>query len=257
MTTRRLAALTSREAAVLGASSILCLPLGSTEQHGPHLPLDTDALLAEALTARIVERHGVRLDLWQLPTLPFGLSREHAWASGTISLSTQTMIALLRDLAREIVRGLPARNLAVINGHGGNRGILEALAQDLRADFGLNLCVLHTMPLAERGLPPGVPDIHGGRNETAMMLALAPERVRMDRLAALSAPPDAGRIRATILDPGVSWPWTTDDKALAVDGVIGDARAATAEFGAALVETVVTAVGEILQALAARQAVAK
>jgi creatinine amidohydrolase/Fe(II)-dependent formamide hydrolase-like protein len=252
MRTRVLAALTFQEASALGASSILGLPLGSTEQHGPHLPLDTDALLAEALTARIVERHGERLDLWQLPALPFGLSREHAWAPGTISLSTETMIAIMRDLAREIVRGLPARNLAVVNGHGGNRGILDVLALDLRADFGLNLCVLHTMPLAERGLQMAAPDIHGGKNETAMMLALAPERVRMDKLATLPPMPDAAAIRATILDPGVSWPWTSDDRSLGTDGVIGDARAATAEFGAALVETVVTAAGEILQALAQR-----
>ena len=109
------------------ANSVLCLPLGSTEQHGPHLPLNTDTLIAEALTARIVARWGDIYDLWQLPALPVGLSREHAWAPGTVSHSVAAMTSLLRGKADEIVRSLPARNLLIVNGHGGNRGILEAV----------------------------------------------------------------------------------------------------------------------------------
>ena len=89
-------------------------------------------------TRRIVERWGEAYDLWQLPALPIGLSREHDWAPGTLSLSVAGMTALLRDLAREIARSLPARNLLIVNGHGGNRGILEALGRELRGDFGLN-----------------------------------------------------------------------------------------------------------------------
>src|SRR5688500_17461582 len=104
-------------AGTLKATSILCMPLGSMEQHGPHLPLNTDTVLAEALTGRIVGRWGDAYDLWQLPPLPIGLSREHAWAPGTMSLTVATMTALLRDRAREIVRALPARNLLIVNGH--------------------------------------------------------------------------------------------------------------------------------------------
>ena len=81
------------------ANSVLCLPLGSTEQHGPHLPLNTDTLIAEALTARIVARWGDIHDLWQLPALPVGLSREHAWAPGTVSHSVAAMTSLLRGKA--------------------------------------------------------------------------------------------------------------------------------------------------------------
>src|SRR5215510_406663 len=82
----------------LRASSVLCLPLGAMEQHGPHLPLNTDTVLAEALTRAIVERWGEIHDLWQLPALPVGLSHEHGWAPGTLSLSVTAMTALLRDL---------------------------------------------------------------------------------------------------------------------------------------------------------------
>src|SRR5689334_23552582 len=125
---RTLAGLSYQEAGrVVRASSVLCLPMGSMEQHGPHLPLNTDTVLAEAFTARIVERWGKTYDLWQLPAIPIGLSREHAWAPGTLSLSVGGITAYLRDLAGEIARALKARNLLIINGHGGNRGILEAL----------------------------------------------------------------------------------------------------------------------------------
>jgi creatinine amidohydrolase/Fe(II)-dependent formamide hydrolase-like protein len=127
----------------LRASSIICMPIGSIEQHGPHLPLNTDAVLAEEFTRRIISRWGKAFDLWQLPSLMVSFAREHEWAPGTLSLSLQSMTMLIRDLGREIARSLPARNLVIINGHGGNRGILEALSQELRADFGLNVCVLH------------------------------------------------------------------------------------------------------------------
>src|SRR3954468_618988 len=101
---RRLIELTSAESArLIRETSILCLPLGAIEQHGPHLPLDTDVVVAEGLTRRIVERWGDEFDLWQLPTVPIGLSREHDWAPGTLSLSIQGFVTLLRDLARDLV----------------------------------------------------------------------------------------------------------------------------------------------------------
>src|SRR5476649_1373580 len=109
----------------LKQSSILCLPIGSIEQHGPHLPLNTDVVLAEEFTRRIIARWGAALDLWQLPTLSISLAREHEWAPGTLSLSVQGMTSLMRELGREIARAQPARNLAIINGNGGNRGILK------------------------------------------------------------------------------------------------------------------------------------
>jgi creatinine amidohydrolase len=84
----------------LRASSILCLPMGSMEQHGPHLPLNTDTVLAEVFTRRIVERWGETYDLWRLPSISVGLSREHDWAAGTLSLSVGGMTALLRSRPR-------------------------------------------------------------------------------------------------------------------------------------------------------------
>jgi creatinine amidohydrolase len=236
----------------LKKSSILCLPIGSIEQHGPHLPLNTDVVLAEEFTRRIIARWGEALDLWQLPTLSISLAREHEWAAGTMSLSIAGMTALMRDLGREIARALPARNLAVINGHGGNRGILEALAQDLRADFGLNVVVLHPAAWAENDVSPGIPEIHGGTHETSMMLAIAPHLVRRDQIAQLKNPPDREEVRKTILSHGVSWPWTTDDKRMADLGVIGSPQDASAEFGNRLLDHVAETAGSFLKQLSQR-----
>jgi creatinine amidohydrolase/Fe(II)-dependent formamide hydrolase-like protein len=179
-TNRVLGALTFHDAGAIKASSILCLPLGAIEQHGAHLPLNTDVVVAEGLAGRLLQKWGEEFDLWQLPTLSIGLSREHDWAAGTLSLSIHGFAAYMRDLAAAIVRALPARNLAIVNGHGGNRGILENLLHELRGDFGLNAVVLHPFDLA--GADPAVVDVHGARGETSVMLALAPQAVRRDRI---------------------------------------------------------------------------
>lgn len=237
----------------VSARAILCLGVGSIEQHGPHLPLNTDAVLAEELTRRIVARWGEALDLWQLPTISVSLAREHEWAAGTLSLSIEGLTTLVRDLGRSIARALPTRNLAIVNCHGGNRGILDALILDLRGDVGLNVCVLHPIIWAEtmEGVPT-LPDVHGGRIETSLMLAIAPSLVRTDRIAQLKAAPDVEAIRKTILDPAVSWAWTTDDKRIADNGVIGEARAATAEFGQRLFDHVAEKAGGALRRLLER-----
>ena len=227
-------------------TSILCLPLGAFEQHGPHLPLNTDLVIAEGLTARLLARWGEEFDLWQLPTLSIGLSREHDWAAGTLSLSIAGFCAYLRDLAASIVCSLPARNLAVVNGHGGNRGILENLLHELRGDFGLNACVLHPFDLAGADASDG--DVHGGKGETSVMLVLAPDLVRRDRICK-SAPPDPQALQSLIFDRGVTWPWRSDDTRLARHGIVGDAAGASAEFGAMLIERMVTAAGEAFMRL--------
>jgi creatinine amidohydrolase len=236
----------------LRATSILCLPVGSIEQHGPHLPLNTDAVLAEEFTRRIIVRWVETYDLWQLPTLTLSLAREHEWAPGTLSLSIQGLTTLVRDLGREIARGLPTRNVAIINGHGGNRGILEALAQDLRADFGLNICVLHPAVWAEMGNATAIPEIHGGKNETSMMLAIAPHLVRRD-LIPQKINLDGDAVRAVILDQAVTWPWTTNEKQIADTGTIGDPKNATAEFGHHLLEQVAKNAGNVFRKLLDRQ----
>jgi creatinine amidohydrolase/Fe(II)-dependent formamide hydrolase-like protein len=237
----------------LKETSILCLPIGAIEQHGAHLPLNTDVIVAEELTRRIVARLGNELDLWQLPTISISLSREHDWAPGTLSLSIQSFVTLLRDMARDIVRALPARNLAIVNGHGGNRGVLDNLIHELHGDFALNACVIHPFDLSKADTHATSPDVHGGKSETSVMLALAPHRVRLDKIEPPGAPPAVDAISALIFDRGVSFPWRTDDPRLTSSGVIGEAHAASPELGQAIVDSVVEESRGVLRRLLENQ----
>jgi creatinine amidohydrolase/Fe(II)-dependent formamide hydrolase-like protein len=236
-------------ATVVRPSAVLCLPMGSIEQHGPHLPLNTDCVMAGALTERIVARWGEEHDLWQLPALPVGLSREHAWAPGTLSLTVTGMTAYLRDLGSEIVRALPARNLLIVNGHGGNRGILEAVTHELRGDFGLNIATLHLGAMMSPMTGAGVPEIHAGKDETSVMLALAPDLVRREVLATLQPSPGGGAVSALVLDPAASYPWSSDDPRLSASGIMGDARGASAAHGETIVARVLEGAGIVIRRL--------
>ena len=232
----------------LAASSVLCLPMGSIEQHGPHLPLNTDCVIAEALTRRIVARWGDEHDLWQLPVVPVGLSREHAWAPGTLSLTVSGMTAYLRDLGFELVRALPARNLLIVNGHGGNRGILEAVTREM-GDVGLNIATLHLGAMMSPDTAADVPEIHAGKDETSIMLVLAPELVRREALAALNPAPGGGTTQALVFDPAASYPWSSDDPRLSASGIMGDPRGASAAHGEILIARVVEGAGAVMRRL--------
>ncbi|GAA3046182.1 creatininase family protein [Streptomyces glomeratus] len=234
---RAFAALTApRVAAELGERSVLCLPLGSVEQHGPHLPLDTDTVIAEQFAHRLATYVAGRHDLWVGPAVPYGLSPEHARTPGTITLDLHLYATLIITLVTEYIRSTRVQSLLLINGHGGNRGVLEAVVNQLRHSHGVTTCVLHPAALAAGRVPidSELPEVHAGVLETALMLALDPDRVRLDLLPSETVP-DPGQRQAVgrlVLDRGVTWPWTSDDPALSTGGVIGgDPRKATPELG--------------------------
>ncbi len=252
---RELGELTAQDiSTALAKSSVLCLPLGAIEQHGPHLPLNTDLVIAENIVRLMAERLGDEFDLWELPAIPVGLSREHAWAPGTLSLNVQSFAALLRDLVSDLARSLPARNLIIVNGHGGNRGILDALIYEMQAEFGFNVCVIHPLVLSGMEEQCAFPDIHGGKIETSLMLVFAPDLVRRDKIASLTTPPNPKQIEKSILDLGVSWPWNSGDRSLADQGVTGQAAAASAEFGKQVIEALLKNVRDVLTHLRERSA---
>jgi creatinine amidohydrolase len=238
----------------LSPSSVLCLPIGAYEQHGPHLPIYTDTILAEGFAHKVIARWGDHYDIWLLPTIPYGLSREHAWSAGTLSLSVRVFSDLVLTLVEEMSTAVPARNLLIINGHGGNRGILEALVYEIERRSSLNVCVTHPTALSKVRSGSLLPEVHGGMSETSVMLALANNEVHMERLPESYHPDESvgEAIRHLIVERGTTWPWTSEDSSIASFGIIGDPRKANPDLGRCIIESAVEEYGKVLSCLIAR-----
>lgn len=224
----------SAVATTLTADSLLVLPVGAIEHHGPHLPLRTDALIAESVAGAAVDgATATGLDAWLLPTLSVTKSDEHAWAPGTLWLSADTLMDVLRDLGRSIA-ATPAKKLVFLNGHGGNIALLQVANRELRRRFGLQP---FTMPSgiqrAGRGTD-GESDelgfgIHAGFAETSIVMHLAPDLVHPqafqrnvpEHLAELDLLGFNGR--------PVTFGWLSND--FGPSGVIGDPTGASAAAG--------------------------
>jgi len=248
---RRFAELRAPEAKSLSPESVLIQPIAAIEQHGPHLPLATDLLVAESAVDAVVAERGEELDLWVLPPLAYGKSNEHAWAPGTIWLSATTLLAVLDDLGRSVAR-LPTQRLAFVNGHGGNTQLLAVANRELRLGHGLMTFLLHpSVPRDSGGAGPmGLTEdtelgmgIHAGRDETSLVLHLRPDLVDMD--AAVRCVPEALAANTHARFGGdVGFGWLSRD--LHPSGVIGDPTAATPERGKALFEAMVANLGDSL-----------
>ncbi|MFI6088581.1 creatininase family protein [Streptomyces sp. NPDC051218] len=244
-----------RVMAGLSEQSILCLPVGSLEQHGPHLPLNTDTVIAERFADRLAAYVGDRHDLWVVPPVPYGLSPEHAWAPGTITLNISLYTALIDALVGEYVRSTPARAVLIVNGHGGNKGVLEALVHQLQRTHDVSTCVVNPGSLAAGQLESdgAFPEVHAGIRETSLMLALAPDHVRLDLLLNGSTPDYGQReeIQRLVFGRGATWPWSSDNPAISMQGVIGgDPHQATTDHGQALVAAALNACADALDRLA-------
>jgi len=216
------------------------LAVGSTECHGDHLPFGTDTLVAEHLAEAVAARvEGALL----LPPLPFGMSEHYAMFPVAISLSTETLMRVLRDVFDSLMaHGL--RKLLIINGHDGNIPAIEAVSREFRVEHPeMRVAVLEAWwETAAELLPEGTFEVwgglgHGGEGETSMMLAVAPELVEMSR--ARGVVPD--------LPLHVQVKWRFDE--LTSYGVTGDPTKATVEKGrmmrAALVELLVSFLQEM------------
>ena len=168
----------------LGEGSVVVWPMGAVEQHGPHLPLSVDYVIAEETARAAVEACGEELDIWLLPTLAVTKSNEHAWSPGTLWLSAETMLAVVDDVARSVA-ATSAKRLVFLNAHGGNSALLGMACREVRLKHGLMTFLVHPFVPPDQGGASGEHElamgIHGGHDETSLMLHLRPELVQMDK----------------------------------------------------------------------------
>ena len=209
------------------ARRILLVPVGSLEQHGPHLPLDTDARIAAAVASGAAAlREGVVV----APAIAFGSSGEHAGFAGTLSIGTQALSEVLIELGRDAARDWEA--LLFVNGHGGNASAVGTAATRLVAEG------KHCAAFA---VSAGSGDAHAGVTETSLMLHLEPSAVRLDLAEAGDTRP-VGELIEQLRASGV--------RSVSPNGVLGDPRGATAELGSRLLDELVAGCLTAIDALA-------
>jgi creatinine amidohydrolase len=233
LTTAEIAALPDK------ANTVIVQPVAAIEQHGPHLPIAVDTVITCGVIGRALERLPERVPCYGLPPLCYGKSNEHVDFAGTISLSTQTLMATLLEVAESLHRS-GFRKIAFVNGHGGQPQVLELAARDARerhrdlSVFPLFVwrvphCAGELFPAREMEL-----GIHAGAAETALLMALLPERVHMDR--AVAEYPHGLPVDGLLsMEGALPFAWLTGD--LTRSGTLGDPTLATPENGARLLES--------------------
>jgi creatinine amidohydrolase len=232
------------------AGWIAVLPLAATEQHGPHLPVGTDVLIADAYLARLRELIPTNLPVVLLPTQPVGISTEHIDFPGTLTLPTDIALKSWMAIGESVARA-GIRKLVIITSHGGNSAAMTLVAQDLRA---FHKMLVVTTSWSRFGGPEGLFDadelrhgIHGGAVETSIMLATHPALVHADRLATFAS--SASDMETTYRHLSTQRPaplaWQAQD--LNPNGAVGDATAASAEKGEALLSHGARAFCELLE----------
>ncbi|HEV7209281.1 MAG TPA: mycofactocin biosynthesis peptidyl-dipeptidase MftE [Mycobacteriales bacterium] len=205
--------------------ALLAVPVGSTEQHGPHLPLSTDTDIAGALCDRLAAR---RPGVLVAPPVPYGSSGEHAAFPGTLSIGQ----AALELVLVELIRGAHQRRVLIVNGHGGNAAPLTRAVATLRSE---GRDVLAWSPTVRGG------DAHAGRTETSLQLALDPGRVRMPATAA-GNPAKLASAAGNPAPLASLMPALAEGRLreLSPSGVLGDVSGASAAVGNELLTTLLT-----------------
>lgn len=229
---------------------IAVLPTAAVEQHGPHLPVGTDTLIADGMLARLRADCPADLDLRILPVQAVGKSNEHLFAAGTLTLTAETALRAWVEIGLSVARA-GVRKIVIVNSHGGNLDLISILSRELRVRAGM-LAV--KCQWSGFGAPEGMYGpreqafgIHGGDMETSLMLAFRPDTV--DMAAARDFASSAEGAPISPIGP-VSYGWIASD--LNPAGVVGNARAGSAEKGRATAAHQVAGFIALLRAVEAR-----
>jgi creatinine amidohydrolase len=237
--------ITRDEAARRAPGALVVLPVGATEQHGPHLPLGTDFLIVEHVTRAAALQASPNIDVLVAPTFQTGSSHHHLPFGGTISLATDRYYGALRDMTESLIQSR-FRRIFIVNGHGGNHELIELVVRDLALSHPCNLAAASYWDLARESLADRALDMgerlpgHAGAFETSLIMALHPDLVATrlphrtaEELARSSVPPAPFRAERHGF-------WQS------IDGYTDSPDQASAERGQRLLEVIVAAVSTAL-----------
>ncbi|WP_455556520.1 creatininase family protein [Comamonas sp.] len=254
---RRWAQVSARDFALaqrsgLAAQTVAVLPVGAVEQHGPHLPLSVDTTLVEGIVDVALPQVPASVPVLVLPTQSIGLSLEHQDYAGTLSLSPATLLAVWTELGACVARA-GIRKLLIFNAHGGNVSSMDIVARQLRMQCGLLVYHSSWFNLPQ---PAGVNEafsahehrfgVHGGETETSMMLHLDPDHVHMAHARNFASTSEQRAQRFSVLGNGKSAKlgWAMQD--YNPQGAAGNAAAADAQRGQALVAGAASSLARLL-----------
>lgn len=221
-----IAALPERE------DTVIVLPVGAIEQHGPHLPCSVDSVISAGVMGKALERLPAEVRAFGMAPITYGKSDEHLHFPGTMTLTGPTLLAMATEVGESVYRA-GFRKLLLANGHGGQPQVLEMAARELRLRHGDYVVVPYHVSRVANTSGKYISEqekrlaMHAGHSETALMLALAPETVRMDRAMANVPPPFPSKVLSADGRPACAW--TARD--FGPSGVIGDPMGATREQG--------------------------
>jgi creatinine amidohydrolase len=219
--------ITTREAKILPMTDrVAVFPIGSNEQHGPHLPCGTDTLILESVLYGVKERLTKDNQFIFLPIMPYGKSPEHMAFEGTISLKATTLIALLDDIVSSLQKH-GVKKIVFLNSHGGNSSLLEAITYDFRSTYTVFVYCLNlwsenffsSKEISEIFPELEYPEIHAASVETSLLMYLKPE---LDTII-------PSEFKPIVPSSSINFGWATQD--LSENGIIGDPRASNADKG--------------------------
>jgi creatinine amidohydrolase len=233
--------------ALAGRDAIVIVPIGATEQHGPHLPSMVDWRLVQEVSHRAARIMQKSAPVLVAPTIPYGMSEHHMSLNGTITLDYATMYAVIRCVVTSAIRH-GFKRIFVLNGHGGNTTALQNMIGELTVEYKLPLATGTYWDIAAGSIAKLLDRqkalLHACEAETSMIMALAPELVNPDELSQMHGPYVTGLSAIPSVNAGV-YRWRQLSSRSPI-GVIGDAATASAEKGEKLLQAIAADVAEAL-----------